>query len=70
MKPSKKIIDMEKKIALHLDSWFPKSATKSEDILRTRVMVLIIMAKELGVQGHADILKQRRNMKGSGTNES
>lgn len=59
MKPSKDIIELEHKIWDLLEEYFPKGKHKD----RGKVLVLIALSKELGVQGHVDLLKQRNASK-------
>lgn len=59
MKPSPHIIKMENKLHDALEEYFPKGEHKD----RGKALVLIVLAKELGVQGHSDNLKQKQKMK-------
>ena len=60
MKPSERIIELEKEVWDKFNEYFPKTkiSTQKELQLRSKALVILIMAKELGVQGHADNIKQ------------
>lgn len=55
IKPSEHIIKLESDLWDQLEEYFPKGENKD----RGKAMVLIAMAKEMGVKGHADNIKQR-----------
>ncbi len=65
MKVSKHIQDMEIKLWDKLEEYFLKGENKE----RGKVLVLITMAKELGVQGHADHIKIKGVGKQGGFND-
>lgn len=56
--PSKKIVKMEENLAYHIDEYFPMEMKENG---RSKALILISMAKDLGVQGHADYAKQKKN---------
>lgn len=57
IKPSKHIIDMEGELCDKIDEYFPETNPLNRD--RTKAFILINLAKELGVQGHSDNIKQK-----------
>ena len=62
MKPSKHIIELENKLRNQINEWFPE--TEAPNNTRNKVLVIAMMGKELGVQGHADNIKQKNDAKG------
>ncbi len=51
--PSDKILKMEKRLVEQIDEYFPMNF---EENGRSKALILVSMAKDLGVQGHADRL--------------
>ena len=56
---SKHVTKLEYELQDKLEEYFPKGCTK----YRGKALVLIAMAKELGVQGHADYIKSKKFVK-------
>ena len=56
---SEEVKKIEKEVFAKLNEYFPKGGSPTDKKLRARALVILMMAKEMGVQGHADAVEQR-----------
>ena len=52
--------ELEKQVWERLNEYFPKGGSGESERQRSKALVLITMAKEMGVQGHAERLKNKK----------
>lgn len=56
---SEHIEEIEREVWARFNEYFPDDGTEIGKRLRSKALVILIMAKEMGVQGHADNIKSK-----------
>lgn len=54
---SEHIKEIEKEVWAKFNEYFPEGGSPVDQNNRSKALVILIMAKEMGVQGHADHIK-------------
>jgi len=60
-----KLKEMEKEVWAKFNEYFPEGKTPQDPntLLRSRALAILMMAKEMGVQGHADHIRKTEQQK-------